>query len=130
MDNATGNTGDSAPRPAYSTLPRQLGALRVSFTDGFGDANDRLDNVRAGLFAIATGTIRDIHLHGDDDDPRATFTLVGPTGDSAIVAVSTDAHHEFFGDLVNGRPATVHGTVVRPFPNSPAHLQMLSLHHA
>ena len=130
MENGSATPGDNAPRPTTFDLIQPLGRLRVSYTDGFGNANDRLDNVRAGLFAIATGTIRDIHLHGDDDEPRATFTLVGPTGDSAIVAVGSDAHYEFFGDLVNGRSATVHGTVVRPFPNSPAHLQMVSLHHA
>jgi hypothetical protein len=102
----------------------------VDFTDGLGNANDRLDNVRAGLFAIATGTIRDIHLYGDDDEPRATFTLVGKTGDSAIVAVGTDAYFEFAQLLVNGHAVTAHGTVVKPFRTGPGHIQLLSLHHA
>lgn len=130
MKNGSATPGDNAPRPAHTDLIQPLGTLRVSFTDGFGHANDRLDNVRAGLFAIATGTIHDIHLHGDDDEPRATFTLIGPAGDSAIVAVNTDSYFDSFGDLVDGSPATVHGTVIRPFRDGPAHLQMLSLHIA
>jgi hypothetical protein len=128
MENVSATPGGSSPRPTPSALSQPIGRLRVDYTDGFGNANDRLDNVRAGLFAIAQGAIRSTHLHGDDEEPRATFTLTGATGESAIVAVGSDAYFEFFGDLVDGRTVEVHGTVIRPFPNGPAHIQMLSLH--
>lgn len=130
MNNATGSSPDSTPRPTTFDQIQTLGRLRVVYTDSFGIASTRLDQAPARAFVITGGTIRDIHLHGDDDDPRATFTLIGPTGDSAIVAVGTDAYFDSFGDLVDGTQVEVRGTVVRPFRDGPTHLQMLSLYIA
>lgn len=130
MENGTGNTGDNRPRPTtYDRLP-SLGRLRAVYNTGFGMKNERIDNIPAGMFAVTGGTIRDIHVHGDDEDPRATFTLVGETGDSAIIAVSTDAYFDAFGDIVDGHLVEVRGTIVRPFRDGPAHVQLLSLYNA
>jgi hypothetical protein len=120
----------TGPRRLMSTaLPfTAAGRMRVDYTDGFGNARGRLDNVRTGLFVVATGTIRSLHLHGDDDAPRATFTLMSDDGESAIVAIGTTEYLESFGLLIDGQPITVHGTVVRPFQNSPAHIQTVSIH--
>lgn len=130
MNNATGNTGDNTPRPTTFDLIQPLGRLRVVYNSGLGMQHVRLDFAPAGVFAITGGTIRDIHLHGDDDDPRATFTLVGPNGDSAIVAVGTEAYFDSYGDIVDGAAVEVRGMTVRPFRDGPAHLQMLSLYIA
>lgn len=130
MENGTGNPGDSAPRPTTFDLVQPLGRLRVVYNTGAGLKSERLDFTPAGAFGITGGTIRDIHLHGDDDDPRATFTLVGETGDSAIVAVGTDAYFDCWGQLVEGAQVECRGTVVRPFNPGPAHLQLLSLYDA
>jgi len=130
MNNATGDTGDNAPRPTTFDLIQPLGRLRVVYNTGAGLKSERLDFAPAGSFGITGGTIRDIHLHGDDEDPRATFTLVGETGDSAIVAVGTEAYFDAFGDIVEGAAVEIRGTVVRPFRDGPAHLQLLSLYLA
>lgn len=107
-----------------------LGRLPVDYADGFGEARGRLDQVRAGLFVAATGTIQSLRLHGTPEEPRATLTLVSPTGESAIVAAGTDAYLEHCDGLVAGRTVRVHGTVVRPFKGMPPHIQLLSVHPA
>ncbi|MFE3381898.1 chlorophyll a-b binding domain-containing protein [Streptomyces anulatus] len=130
MTNGIGNTPEQSPRPTQSDLIRPIGKLRVVANMGFGLQYVRLDHAPAGVLAVTGGTITDIRLHGDVDSPRATFTLVGPTGDSAIVAVSTAVYLDSFGDLVNGRLVELTADVVRPFRNGPAHLLLRSLNLA
>ncbi|MEU9946942.1 hypothetical protein [Streptomyces sp. NPDC047939] len=130
MNNATGSTGDHAPRPTTFDLIQPLGRLRLVYNTGAGLKSERIDFAPANAFGITGGTIRDIHMHGDDDEPRATFTLVGLNGDSAIVAVGTDAYFDSFGDIVDGAEVEVRGMVIRPFRDGPAHLQLLSLYIA
>lgn len=127
MTNATGNTPEPAPRPSVLGLTQPLGKLRVVCNTGFGLQHVRLDFAPAGVTAITGGTITDIRLHGDVDNPRATFTLIGPTGDGAIVAVSTKVYLEQFGFLVNGQYVEASAVVVRPSLNGPAHLQLREL---
>lgn len=128
MHNGNGEKSGTNPRPTSFEIQPPLGRLRVVYNTGIGMKYERLDNTPNGVFAIAGGTIQDVHLHGDDDEPRATFTLVDSSGDRAIVAVDTNAYFDAFGDIVDGAEAELRGTVVRPFTNGPAHLQMLSLY--
>lgn len=130
MENGTGSSGNNAPRPTTFDPIQPIGRLRVVYNTGAGLKSERIDFAPTNAFAITGGTIRDIHLHGDDDEPRATFTLVGLNGDSAIIAVGTDAYFDCFGDIVNGAEIEVRGMVVRPFRDGPAHLQLLSLYIA
>jgi len=130
MENRSGNRDSSGPRPTTFDWFQPLGRLRAVYNTGCGLKNERIENIPAGMFAITGGTICDIHVHGDDEDPRATFTLVGETGDSAIVAVGTDAYFDCWGQLVEGAQVECRGTVVRPFNPGPAHLQLLSLYDA
>ncbi|MEV5131049.1 hypothetical protein AB0K87_11150 [Streptomyces sp. NPDC053705] len=127
MNNATGNSPEPAPRPSVLGLTQPLGKLRVVCNTGFGLQHVRLDFAPAGVLAVTGGIITDIRLHGDVDTPRATFTLVAPTGESAIVAVSTPVYLETFGDTVNGRYVELRATVCRPFRDGPAHLQLREL---
>ncbi|MGW9242561.1 hypothetical protein ACWGRL_28125 [[Kitasatospora] papulosa] len=124
MENGSATPGDNAPRPTTFNLIRPIGKLRIVCNTGFGLQHVRLDYAPAGVTAITGGTITDIRLHGDVDTPRATFTLVGPTGDSAIVAVSTDVYLDQFGHLVTGRYVELRAVVCRPFHNGPAHLRL------
>jgi len=130
MENRSGNHDSSGPRPTTFDRFQPLGRLRAVYNTGCGLKNERIENIPAGMFAITGGTICDIHVHGDDEDPRATFTLVGETGDRAIIAVSTDAYFDAFGDIVDGHVVEVRGTIVRPFRDGPAHVQLLSLYTA
>lgn len=127
MTNGIGNTPDHTPRPSQYDLIQPIGRLRLVCNTGFGVQHVRLDHAPAGVFAITGGIVTDVRLHGDVDSPRATFTLVGPTGDSAIVAAGTAVYLDCFGDLVNGNDITVRAAVVRPFRDGPAHLQLLSM---
>lgn len=127
MNHGSAAPGDNVPRPTPFDLNQPLGRLRVVCNTGFGLQHIRLDQAPAGVLGVTGGTITDVRIHGDIDTPRATFTLVGPTGDAAIISVSTAVYLEVFGDLVNGRYAELHGTIARPFRNGPAHLQLRAI---
>jgi hypothetical protein len=107
--------------------PKAAAGLLVEYGDAFGPAVAPLRNVADGQYVTARGRISNVHVHGTDNGPRATFVLTSNTGDQAIVALDTKAYLAHFGLLVDGQWAEVRGHVKRPFDSMPPFIQGLSV---
>lgn len=127
MKNRTGLTAVSGSSPQANRLHRPKGRLIVDFADAFGANASPMDRLPAGMSVAATGTVTSVNVHGTDDAPRATLVLTSNTGDSATVAIDSEAYPQLFGELVEGHQVELRGEIKRPFKDMPPFLQAASV---